>query len=242
MSPNRCQYLAKQSPFTYSNGMTVKGLVLSFSLILSVVAIGVLLSLTKVLSSESSRKFIHIGVSNWWFILITYFDTLNYALIGPLTFIVVNSIVVYTNLATTVGISDERRNMGLIYYPISLTILVILGFKGVFPLWACGIGTIVMGYGDGLAAVIGGRWGKRRIWGRKTQLGTLVMAGVTFIVLILFSMWYNLRGLWSFPWWFSLTLISAAVALTEAYTPYGLDNISVPLMATLLSYFLLGGR
>ncbi len=222
--------------------MEVKGLILSFTLILSVVAIGVLLSLSKMLSSESSRKFIHIGVSNWWFILITYFDSLSYALIGPLTFIVLNTIVVYTNLATLVGISEERRNMGLIYYPISLTILVILGFNGIFPLWACGIGIIVMGYGDGLAAVIGGRWGKRRIWGRKTQLGTLVMALVTFIVLIFFSVWYNLKGVWSFPWWFSLILIAATVALTEAYTPYGLDNISVPLVATLLSHLLLGGN
>ncbi len=221
--------------------MEVKGLVLSFTLILSVVAIGVLLSLSKILSSESSRKFIHIGVSNWWFILIAYFDSLSYALIGPLTFVVLNTIVVYTNLATLVGISEERRNMGLIYYPVSLTILVILGFVGVFPLWACGIGIVVMGYGDGLAAVIGGRWGKRRIWGRKTQLGTLIMALVTFIILIIFSVWYNLKGLWSFPWWFSLILISATVALTEAYTPYGLDNISVPLVATLLSHLLLGG-
>ena len=222
--------------------MEVKGLILSFTLILSVVAVGVLLSLSKILSSESSRKFIHIGVSNWWFILIAYFDSLAYALIGPLTFVVLNTVVVYTNLATLVGISEERRNMGLIYYPISLTILVILGFYGVFPLWACGIGIIVMGYGDGLAAVIGGRWGKRKIWGRKTQLGTLVMALVTFIVLIIFSAWYNLKGVWSFPWWFSLTLISATVALTEAYTPYGLDNISVPLVATLLSHLLLGGN
>ncbi len=221
--------------------MEVKGLVLSLTLILSVVAIGVLLSLSKILSSESSRKFIHIGVSNWWFILIAYFDSLSYALIGPLTFVVLNTIVVYTNLATLVGISEERRNMGLIYYPVSLTILVILGFVGVFPLWACGIGIVVMGYGDGLAAVIGGRWGKRRIWGRKTQLGTLIMALVTFIILIIFSVWYNLKGLWSFPWWFSLILISATVALTEAYTPYGLDNISVPLVATLLSHLLLGG-
>ncbi len=219
----------------------MKGLILSFTLILSVVAIGVLLSLSKILSSESSRKFIHIGVSNWWFILIAYFDSLSHALIGPLFFVVLNTIVVYTNLATLVGISEERRNMGLIYYPIALTALVILGFNGVFPLWACGIGIIVMGYGDGLAAVIGGRWGKRKIWGRKTQLGTLIMALVTFIVLIIFSVWYNLKGLWSFPWWFSLTLIAATVALTEAYTPYGLDNISVPLVATLLSHLLLGG-
>ena len=222
--------------------MEVQGLVLSFTLILGVVAVGVLLSLSKLFSTEFSRKFIHIGVSNWWFILITYFDSLPYALIGPLFFIVVNTIVVYTNLATTLGISEERRNMGLIYYHLTLTLLVLLVFKAVFPLCACGIGMIGMGYGDGLAAVIGGKWGKRKIWGRKTQLGTIVMAVVTFIILILFSVCYNLRGLWSFPWWFSIILIALTVALTETYTPYGLDNISVPLVATLLSYLFLGGR
>lgn len=222
--------------------MDVQGLVLSFTLILSIVAVGILFSLSKLFSTEFSRKFIHIGVSNWWFILITYFESLHYALIGPLFFILANTVLVYTKLATTLGISEKRRNMGLIYYPISLTILVLLGFKGVFPLWACGIGVIVMGYGDGLAAVIGVKWGKRKIWGRKTQLGTIVMAVVTFIILILFSVCYNLRGVWSFPWWFSITLIALTVALTETYTPYGLDNISVPLVATLLSYLLLGGR
>ncbi|MFA5467887.1 MAG: hypothetical protein WC224_02370 [Sphaerochaetaceae bacterium] len=221
--------------------MDVKGLVFSFTFIFVIVALGVLLSLTKVASGETARKFIHIGVSNWWFILIHYFTTLSSALIGPLAFIIINTIVVYTNLATLVGISTKRRNMGLIYYPISLAILVVLGFKGIFPLWACGIGVLAMGYGDGLAAVIGGKWGKRRIWGRKTQLGTIVMALVTLIILVVFSVTFNLKGLWSFPWGFSVSLIALIVALTEAYTPYGLDNVSVPLVAALLSYLLLGG-
>lgn len=241
MGPILCQYLEKRLYFLYSGLMNILGLLLSFVFIGIIIGIGIMLSKSDRFSAEFVRKFIHIGVSNWWFILLVSFDSLAYALVGPIMFIVLNSLAVYTGFANVLGISDKRRNLGLVYFPISLLVLVLLGYTGTIPMWACGMGVITMGYGDGLAAIIGKRWGKREIRHGKTVLGTIVMACVTFLVLIGFSIGYHITGLWTVGWWVTLVIVALIVALLEAFTPYGLDNITVPLGTALLATILFGG-
>ena len=221
--------------------MNVLGLVLSFVLVIVVVGIGYLLARQKRISSEAVRKFIHIGVSNWWFILVVFFDNFAFALLGPILFTLTNTVAVFSGLANTLGITDRRRNLGLIYFPITLLILVTLGYGEVIPLWASGIGIITMGYGDGLAALIGKRWGTKRIVSRKSVLGTVVMFIVTILVITGFSFGYALPGLWSMRWWVAVIVIAAAASLLEAFTPGGMDNLTVPLGTALLAYLLLGG-
>jgi phytol kinase len=241
MGYNVCQYLEKGCGMSYIGAMNILGLLLSFTLVGVVVGLGFLLAKKEHITSEAVRKFIHIGVSNWWFILITFFDSLGSALVGPILFIVANGIAVASGLANILGISDRRRNIGLVYFPISLLFLVMLGYTGTIPLWACGIGAITMGYGDGLAALVGKQYGKKKVFGGKTILGTLVMFSVTLVIAALFSIGYALPGLWSLTWWVYIAIIALAAALLEAYTPFGLDNLSVPLGTALISFFLLGG-
>ena len=142
--------------------MNILGLILTFAFLLVVIGIGLLMSRSDRFSAEFVRKFIHIGVSNWWFILIATFDTLSYALVGPIAFIIANGAAVITGAADVLGIKDKVRNLGLVYFPISLLLLVLIGFNGMLPMWACGIGAMTMGYGDGLAAVIGKHYGKKQ--------------------------------------------------------------------------------
>ena len=223
--------------------MNIIGLVASFGFIGLIIGIALLLSRNKNVKPEFVRKFIHVGVSNWWFLLLWGFDNLWLALIGPVFFIVGNSVAVFTGAADVLGISDRRRNYGLIYYPVSLCILVLVGFLGIIPLWACGMGTLAMGYGDGFAAVLGKRWGRWKINGKagsKTLVGTVVMFIISLGVVIGFSIGYQFESLWTLSWWIGVVATALVAAALEAFTPLGLDNLTVPLGTALVASLVLG--
>jgi len=220
--------------------MNILGLVLSFIFIGIVVGFGVLMSRFERISSEVVRKFIHIAVSNWWFILIFSFTTLSQAIIGPIFFIIANGIAVFTGLAEVLGEKDIKRNLGLVYFPVSLLVLVILTFTGLIPMWASTIGVFAMGYGDGLAALIGKFYGKQKIFGQKSYIGSSVMFVVTFIVILVTSMAFDVGNIASFSWVIRAIFISLIATLVEIFTPSGLDNLSVPIGTAIISALLLG--
>ncbi|KAH0793956.1 dolichol kinase [Histomonas meleagridis] len=133
--------------------------------------------------------------------------------------------------------NDRIRNLGLIYFPISLTILVILTYTGVIQNYICGMAVLIMGYGDGLAAVFGMKFGKKKIFGMKSYVGSVAMFFTSLIVMILFSNYYNL-GYTNSAKSFAITLLIAlAVTVIEIFTPLGLDNITVPLSSAFLLHF-----
>ena len=233
-------YLDKRHGFTYIVAMNILGLILSFAFLLVVIGIGVLMSKSDRFSAEFVRKFIHIGVCNWWFILIATFDTLSYALVGPIVFIIANGVAVVTGAADVLGVKDKVRNLGLVYFPISLLLLVLAGYNGMLPMWACGMGALTMGYGDGLAALIGKHHGKKKIHGDKSFVGSSVMFVVTMLVVIGFSAGYQIASLWSLSWWIGVVVVALASTVLEALTPFGLDNITVPLGTAVLAYLTLG--
>ncbi len=220
--------------------MNILGLVLSFVFIGVVVGLGVLMSRFKRIPPEVVRKFIHIAVSNWWFILLISFDTLKMAIIGPIFFILANGTAVFTGLANVLGEKDIKRNLGLVYFPVSLLVLVILAFTGVVPMWASTIGIFTMGYGDGLAALIGRFYGKKKVFGQKSYIGSLVMFLTTFIVILITSIAFKVGDVTSFAWLIRVVVISFIATLIEIFTPSGLDNISVPIGTALISALLLG--
>lgn len=213
----------------------IVGLLISFPFLALVIAVGILLKHRFSISSESMRKFVHIGVSNWWFIEVNFFTSLGYALIGPIFFIIANSLFTFLGWGKALGMDDRKRNYGLIYFPITLLILVVMQYQGIVSSLACSIGVLIMGYGDGLAGLFGAKWGKKKLpiaFADKSYLGTLVMAAVSFAVTFIGLGAYSTLGLGSV---FGISLMIALVsALTEAVTPLGLDNITVPLLATFL--------
>ena len=219
--------------------MNIFGLVLSFIFIGVVVGFGVLMSRFEKISSEVVRKFIHIAVSNWWFILIFSFKTLSQAIIGPIFFIIANGVAVFTGLAEVLGEKDIKRNLGLVYFPVSLLVLVLLTFTGLIPMWASTIGVFTMGYGDGLAALIGRFYGKKKIFGQKSYIGSSVMFVVTFIVILITSMAFDVGNIASFTWLIRAIVISLIATLVEIFTPSGLDNLSVPIGTAIISVLLL---
>lgn len=212
----------------------IVGIVASFAFLGLVIAFAVMLGKKTSISSETMRKIIHIGVSNWWFLEIYLFTELSYSLVGPIFFIIANTLFTFLDLGRFIGMNDKKRNYGLIYFPVTLLLLVIFQYQGYLPTIACTIGVLVMGYGDGLAALIGSKWGKRKLnipTGGKSWLGTMVMFSVSFLIAFVALLTTALP----FGALFGLALLVGVVsAFVEAVTPLGLDNLTVPLLAAFI--------
>lgn len=204
----------------------VLALVYSFAFIIAVIVLAFVLYRTMHLSSESVRKIIHIGVSNWVFILVWCFDDVRFAVVGPVAFIILNAIFVHSGAAGLLGMGDRRRDNGLVYFPFSLLVMTLLYYRGLIQAHDVIAATLVMGYGDGLAALVGSKIGRHRysvLNASKSWEGTAVMLVVSGLVIALFTPYPALK-----------VLVMAVVAtLFEALTPLGLDNITVPLLTAL---------
>ncbi len=213
----------------------ILGLIVSFPFLGVVIVIGILLKRYFGISSESMRKFVHIGVSNWWFLEITFFTSLPYALVGPIAFIILNSLFTFLGWGKALGMDDKKRNYGLIYFPITLLFFVLLQYQGMVSNLVSTIAVLIMGYGDGLAALFGSKWGKKKLPIKivnKSVVGSMTMALVSFLLVLFGLLFYSSLA---FPVVLLASLVvGLASALVEAYTPLGLDNITVPFVAVLL--------
>lgn len=217
------------------------GIITSLVFIFITISVSAILSKIKLLSNEGSRKFIHIVLSNWWIVAMKYFDNPLYAAVVPALFVIINYISYKKQILKVMEREDKSVNdLGTVYYAISLLILSLItfGYKDYEYIGALGI--LVMGYGDGLSAVIGTTFGKRKFKVAnvsKSVEGTITMFITTFVVVITIL---NIYLPVAFIQKFLITSIVSIVAtIVEAYTPYGLDNLTVPLGTSLLSFILI---
>lgn len=220
--------------------MNIVGLVVSFPFLGLVIALGIWLRIKFHISSEMMRKFVHIGVSNWWFIEVFFFDSISYALVGPICFILVNSLFTFLDLGKSLGMDDRKRNYGLIYFPVSLLVLIILQYNHALSALAASIAALVMGYADGFAALAGTKWGAKKLpfgGSRKSYAGTIAMALISCIIALVALVFFSSVGAGKA---ILLSLIIGLVAsIVEAITPLGLDNLTVPLVVALITEVLL---
>ncbi len=199
----------------------------SFIYILAIIAVAFVLYRFTKIGSEGVRKFIHILVSGWVLILVNCYDSLAWAVIGPVTFIFLNAAFVYSGFSKYLGMGNRKRDNGLIYYPFSILVLVIMMYNGLADERIVISSVLMMGFGDGLAALIGSRFGRHGysfIGGKKSLEGTLTMFAVSLTILLAVYP----EG----PWYVSL-LVAIFATLLENITPLGFDNISVPLLSAL---------
>lgn len=213
----------------------ILALILSFTLVVIVIIASTFLQKAQVLSEEGARKFIHIGVSNWWFLVIYLFDNIYVALIPPVIFIILNYISYRMNLIKSME-RDGKGNLGTVYFPISLLLLVIASFTFMNPFIGA-VGILVLGYGDGMAAIFGKHFGKKRFANGKSFIGSLAMFVASALVTLILAVTYASMPFYSIV---SFVLIIAVVAtITELITPWGLDNILIPVIVSLVAYLLL---
>lgn len=203
----------------------------SIAFIFVVICVGLALYKAKVLGKEGSRKFIHIGVSNWIFFWYFGLHSLSLSLIGPIFFIFGNCLFIFSPLKKLLGLDNIKRDMGLVYFPIALTIVILLASLGYIAREYALCATLAMGYGDGMAAVIGSKWGRHKFnafGNNKSIEGSVAMYINLMIINAIFL-----------PLPFNLVIaIALCATFIEAFIGLGLDNIAVPLCYVLFGLFL----
>lgn len=205
-----------------------------FGILISFAFIGLVMASAKLFEKsgkEASRKYIHIVLSNWWIIAMIFFDNVWFAAFLPALFVIINTISYKTNLISVMEREDgdeNKESLGTVFYALSLLILSIVTFGPLKnPLVGlCGIA--VMGYGDGMAAIVGQSFkiGEYKIGNnKKTLSGSFTMLLITFIIISGFLVYTQVQD-----WFVKAIIISVIVALIEAISIKGTDNLTVPLI------------
>lgn len=220
---------------------SIWGVLLSVLPIFLIIGVATLLQNQGKVNDEGARKIIHIGVSNWWIMAMILFTNPWWASVAPLTFIILNYISYRKNLFAAME-RNGNGNLGTVYFPISLLVLSLLTFSSLLPVsqpqFIGAVGILVMGYGDGFAAVIGKKYGKHRWKSGKSVEGSLTMFIASFVVTLTLAVVSTvtpslvIAGLLAFG-------VAAVATLLEAYTPYGFDNLTVPLGSSFVYFILL---
>ncbi|NJM17488.1 MAG: phosphatidate cytidylyltransferase [Richelia sp. SM1_7_0] len=213
---------------------------------LQIIAVGFWVSLILLLSggvsrlaksnSEIVRKIVHIGTGNvillaWWLDIP--------ASIGIAASILASILTLLSyRFPILPGINSVgRKSLGTFFYSVSIGILIAWFWYLKQPFYAA-LGILIMAWGDGLAALIGQRFGKHKynvLGGQKSLEGSLTMTLVSFIIssLILF----NVQGNTWQTWLISVVVAVVATAL-EAISILGIDNLTVPLGSAALAFAL----
>ncbi len=213
------------------------GLGVSYLFVFFVLASAAYLQKRLGISAGVTRKIIHVSVSHWWLLLMFFFDSLWYAVIGPISFIILNYLSYRYHLMPAMELKESSKNLGTVYFPVSLLVLVTLGFLDVIPLYAGAVGIFIMGYGDGFASLFGQEFGKIKMvtWGgTKSLLGTAVMFIVSAAVTGIITYVFHPLGRDPATVMMLMVVIAGTAAVVEVVTPFGLDNITVPIISALL--------
>jgi len=196
----------------------------------------------KILSKKyprTSRKILHIMTGNIAFIL-PIFQTRE-----MMVFLAAGPFILFTFLMSSYSpiksvrgkTSEAGHGLGLVYYAIAWAVLAYIFFdtKEVIA-----IGILAMSYGDGLASLIGIKFGRKKYQifeDVKSYIGSYAMFTFTFIMMIVALLFYGKLSL-TYEALFLLLCIAGISTIAEGVTPRGLDNLSVPFVAA-GSYFLL---
>lgn len=213
------------------------GIIISLLFVFCIIGISTILTKKKIISGEVSRKFIHIGVCNWWIIAMMFFNNRYYAAIVPALFVVINYMSYKYQVIEAMERDGGKKDLGTVYYAISLLILALFTLGEGDNGYIGALGILTMGYGDGFAAVIGTFKGtKYTPIGKnlKSKEGTLTMLVVTFAVITLvLGICTDISILVVVLYSVGLSLVAT---LLELFTPHGLDNLTVPLGVSLIYY------
>lgn len=204
---------------------------------LGFVYIGIILAISISMSKlphEMSRTFSHIMVSNWWIIASLTMSSYWVVMAAPIFFVIFNTLNALFNWIPSINSNNRQRNFGTVYYAISVLFLTHIYFFDPTLRVAGGLGLLVMGYGDGFAAMIGQFFGKHTFSifkGKKSIEGSMAMLVVSMIVVYAYLSYTTPAVSWSM-----VIVIPVLATLIEAIAPYGLDNLLVPLITALI-YF-----
>jgi len=178
---------------------------------------------------EWMRKLLHIGTGP--VILIAWITSIPRTInlgIGILT--ILGILVNYRLMLMPTIEAIDRRSYGTLAYALAVTILVWLYWPKEFT--AIMAGLMVMGFGDGLAGLLGSTFSSPcwRVWGqRKSIIGTVTMFVVSIMVLVILSTLssipINYRGIMN---------LAVIATILEQLAISGWDNLIIPLIISYL--------
>jgi phytol kinase len=214
-----------------------------FGFVVSIIYIGLVIVSANVFAKagkEASRKYIHILLSNWWIIAMVFFKGPVVASILPGLFIIINYVSYKKDLIKVMERDEGEENkesLGTVYYAISLFVLALLTFGPLNNPFIGLCGIAVMGYGDGLAAVIGQAVNSPKYTFKgttKSLAGSLAMFLVTLMIFAGY-LWYMQAPYVAIK----SILVALGITALEAVSIKGTDNLTVPLVTALLSALLI---
>lgn len=217
-------------------------LVISYVYVFGIIATGELLRRAGKRPPEFTRKFIHVGVGMWSIGTVALFETWPFAIIPPITFVVINAVSYWRGVFQSME-SEERGNLGTIYFPIAFAVAIYAFWEHPLLLVAT---LMPMTWGDAMAAIVGRRFGHYTytVGGRTRSLeGSLAMLFWSWLATsaAIFGMPY-LIGLFYVSWLLALMVggvVAIVCTLVEALSPWGIDNLTVPAAAGLILNMLL---
>jgi phytol kinase len=150
-------------------------------------------------------------------------DDVLLALIAPVAFIFLNYASYRFDLIKAMERDDKSKNdLGTVYYAISLSIITYLSYTFSLQSFAA-FSLLVMGWGDGLSAILGKKYGRVELYNGKTLTGFLTVFVVTLIL-----------GFVLLDLGFLIIVLAFFAALLELVSPKGFDNLTLPVGLYLL--------
>ncbi|HCN57641.1 MAG TPA: phosphatidate cytidylyltransferase [Exiguobacterium sp.] len=207
----------------------------------TIVIVGIVLALLEwtgkklQMQPETIRKWIHIAVGHWVFLALAWMEHWYVAITPLLFFTLINWITLKRGTGRMNQV--ERVSYGTVYYPMALALLVLFFFEQE-PM-ALVAGSMVLAWGDGLAALVGKRFGKTfytRGKIRRSFEGSIAMFLASFLVLTMTFLLYEE------PAWLAVSygfLLANIAALIEAVSYRDTDNLLIPLTIGALVAFAL---
>ena len=169
-----------------------------------------------------SRKFVHIMVGNVLFILPLFATRFAMTFLAAAPFILLTFLMSPKSpIKLDHKVSTSGHGLGLVYYAISWTVLAFFFFD---QPWIIAVGIAAMSYGDGLASLIGQKYGKHNyniLGDAKSIEGSLAMFFVLIFSLAGVLLYYGqpINAL-------TVVMVSLVATLLEGITPKGLDNLT----------------
>lgn len=181
-----------------------------------------------------TRKIVHILVGAEWIILYHFFGPSIHFLAVCLLFLIILTISHRKNLMPMIS-SDGDNAPGTVYYAVAMSVMALVTLFLPDMIIPFGIGVFCTSLGDGFAGLVGqsitAGWNKK-IYGSKTLVGAAVNLVSCFGVAFAFDGIFDL----DLSVWHCIAIAILGLEL-ELFTGLGLDNISITLGTSFLSYF-----
>jgi phytol kinase len=226
-------------------------LIITFIVALAWLRINDFLAHRGLIESHLSRKLIHIGTGPLFVICWLLFNDnpINkyLAALVPLAFtlqflLIGTGIIKDEASVKAMSRSGDRREIlrGPLYYGIIFVVMTVLYWKS-SPIGI--IALMLMCGGDGLADILGRKWGRIKIlWNKEKSISGsmgMLFGGWVFSILIVWI--FTIAGVFTLPiqsYLFPITIIAIVGTLVESLPLKDVDNITITLSAVILGYLL----